>query len=131
LGDLGVNGMGISIGKLSLYIAGAGYVYGRVLPFLLKFIPDSIRPESTIPICLDLGTNNQKFLDDPFYLGNRHQRVSDKEMEEFMDEFMHEMFRAFPKLMVQFEVSYDFILRLQCTFNAQSGFLNGQRIQVP
>ncbi|EDR08151.1 uncharacterized protein LACBIDRAFT_297458 [Laccaria bicolor S238N-H82] len=97
LGDLGVNGMGISIGKLSLYIAGAG-----------------IRPESTIPICLDLGTNNQKFLDDPFYLGNRHQRVSDKEMEEFMDEFMHEMSRAYPKLMVQFEVSYDYILRLQC-----------------
>lgn len=86
LGDLGVNGMGISIGKLSLYIAGAG-----------------IRPESTIPICLDLGTNNQKFLDDPFYLGNRHQRVSDKEMDEFMDEFMHEMSRAYPKLMVQFE----------------------------
>lgn len=86
LGDLGVNGMGISIGKLSLYIAGAG-----------------IRPESTIPICLDLGTNNQKFLDDPFYLGNRHQRVSDKEMEVFMDEFMYEMSRAFPKLMVQFE----------------------------
>ena len=52
-------------------------------------------------------------MDDPFYLGNRHQRVSDKEMEEFMDEFMREISRTFPKLMVQFEVSYDFILRLQ------------------
>ncbi|PPQ81937.1 hypothetical protein CVT25_013785 [Psilocybe cyanescens] len=87
LGDLGVNGMGISIGKLSLYIAGAG-----------------IRPESTIPICLDLGTNTQRYLDDPFYLGLRQKRVGDAEMEAFMDEFMEEMSRAFPKLMIQFEV---------------------------
>jgi len=78
--------MPISIGKLSLYIAGAG-----------------IRPSSTIPICLDLGTNNTKFLDDPFYLGLRQKRVSDEEMTEFMDEFMHEMSVTFPKLMVQFE----------------------------
>lgn len=86
LGDLGVNGMPISIGKLSLYIAGAG-----------------IRPQSTVPICLDLGTNTQKYLDDPLYLGLRQKRVSDKEMTEFMDEFMHEMSAAFPKLMIQFE----------------------------
>ncbi|KAF9548182.1 malate dehydrogenase [Agrocybe pediades] len=86
LGDLGVNGMGISIGKLSLYVAGAG-----------------IRPESTIPICLDLGTNTQRYLDDPLYLGIRQKRVSDAEMTEFMDEFMAAMSQAFPKLMVQFE----------------------------
>ncbi|KAK7047464.1 hypothetical protein VNI00_006695 [Paramarasmius palmivorus] len=86
LGDLGVNGMGISVGKLSLYIAGAG-----------------IRPDSTIPICLDLGTNTQKYLDDPLYLGLRQRRVPEKEMTEFMDEFMFEMSRAFPKLLVQFE----------------------------
>ncbi|KAF8802269.1 hypothetical protein BYT27DRAFT_7197368 [Phlegmacium glaucopus] len=86
LGDLGVNGMGISIGKLSLYIAGAG-----------------IRPESTMPICLDLGTNTQKYLDDPFYMGIREKRVSDQEMQEFMDEFMNEMSIAFPKMMIQFE----------------------------
>ncbi|KAF8888529.1 hypothetical protein BD779DRAFT_1672209 [Infundibulicybe gibba] len=86
LGDLGVNGMPISIGKLSLYIAGAG-----------------IRPSSTVPICLDLGTNNTTFLEDPFYLGLRQKRVPDKEMTEFMDEFMSEMSRAFPKLLVQFE----------------------------
>lgn len=86
LGDLGVNGMPISVGKLSLYVAGAG-----------------IRPSSTIPICLDLGTNNEKFLDDPLYLGMRRRRVSDEEMSEFMEEFMYEMHRAFPKLLVQFE----------------------------
>lgn len=86
LGDLGVNGMPISIGKLSLYVAGAG-----------------IRPSSTIPICLDLGTNNEKFLRDEFYLGLRQKRISDAEMTEFMDEFMYEMSVTFPKLVVQFE----------------------------
>jgi len=118
LGDLGVNGMPISIGKLSLYVAGAG-----------------IHPSSTLPICLDLGTNNEKFLEDPLYLGLRQkvcpgydaevqwcliycsvllppQRVSDEEMTEFMDEFMRGMSTHFPKLLVQFEVyivddSYD------------------------
>jgi Malic enzyme, N-terminal domain len=68
------------------------------------YFPDSIRPPSTIPICLDLGTNNQEFLDDPLYLGLRQRRVSGPEMTEFMDEFMHEMSVAFPKLLVQFEV---------------------------
>ncbi|KAJ7255870.1 hypothetical protein B0H12DRAFT_526094 [Mycena haematopus] len=86
LGDLGINGMPISIGKLSLYIAGAG-----------------IRPHSTIPICLDLGTNTQKYLDDPLYLGIRRRRVPTDEMTEFMDEFMYEMSVAFPKLLIQFE----------------------------
>ncbi|KAF9071618.1 malic enzyme [Rhodocollybia butyracea] len=75
LGDLGVNGMGISVGKLSLYVAGAG-----------------IRPHSTVPICLDFGTNTQKYLDDRY-----------EEMIAFMDEFMHEMSIAFPKLLIQFE----------------------------
>lgn len=64
----------------------------------------SIRPSSTVPICLDLGTNNQKFLDDPLYLGLRRRRVTDQEMTEFMEEFMREMTAAFPKLLIQFEV---------------------------
>ncbi|KAI1794290.1 malic enzyme [Ganoderma leucocontextum] len=86
LGDLGVNGMPISIGKLSLYVAGAG-----------------IRPESTLPICLDLGTDTQRHLDDPLYLGLRQKRVPMAVMDEFMDEFMAEMTATFPKLLVQFE----------------------------
>ncbi|KAI0754223.1 malic enzyme [Daedaleopsis nitida] len=86
LGDLGVNGMPISIGKLSLYVAGAG-----------------IRPESTVPICLDLGTDTQRYLDDPLYLGLRQKRVPMKVMDDFMDEFMREMAAAFPKLLIQFE----------------------------
>ncbi|KAH9836244.1 malic enzyme [Rhodofomes roseus] len=86
LGDLGLNGMPISIGKLSLYVAGAG-----------------IRPSSTIPICLDLGTNNKQFLEDPLYLGLRQPRVPSAEMTEFMDEFMDAMRTLFPKLLIQFE----------------------------
>ncbi|KAH9916999.1 malic enzyme [Epithele typhae] len=86
LGDLGVNGMPISIGKLSLYVAGAG-----------------IRPESTVPICLDMGTDTQRYLDDPLYLGLRQRRPSLDEAIEFMDEFMHEMSVVFPKLLIQHE----------------------------
>ncbi|KAJ7635027.1 hypothetical protein FB45DRAFT_1056974 [Roridomyces roridus] len=86
LGDLGINGMPISIGKLSLYIAGAG-----------------IRPDSAIPICLDFGTNTQKYIDDPLYLGARHKRLPTEQMTEVMDEFMAEMTKAFPKLLIQFE----------------------------
>ena len=88
LGDLGVNGLPISIGKLDLYIAGAG-----------------VRPTSTLPICLDLGTNTQKYLEDPLYLGLRHRRIGTAEMDEFMEEFMTAMKEVFPKLLVQFEVS--------------------------
>ncbi|KAG8906642.1 hypothetical protein FRB99_006430 [Tulasnella sp. 403] len=86
LGDLGVNGLGISLGKLDLYIAGAG-----------------LRPQSTLPICLDLGTNTEKYLSDPLYLGLRQKRVPRNKMESFMDEFMEAMREVFPKLLVQFE----------------------------
>ncbi|KAJ4482232.1 malate dehydrogenase [Lentinula aciculospora] len=86
LGDLGANGLPISIGKLDLYIAGAG-----------------IRPASTIPICLDVGTNTKKFIEDPLYIGVRQKRPMDSEMEEFMEEFMSAMSEVFPELVVQFE----------------------------
>ncbi|KAJ8080713.1 hypothetical protein PM082_017547 [Marasmius tenuissimus] len=86
LGDLGANGLPISIGKLELYVAGAG-----------------IMPSSTLPICLDVGTDNEKFLEDPLYIGRRQKRPSPEEMDEFMEEFMEAMHDVFPELLVQFE----------------------------
>ena len=56
-----------------------------------------------MPICLDTGTDTQKFLDDPLYLGLRQKRRPIAELDEFMDEFMREMAAAFPKLLIQFE----------------------------
>ncbi|TEB39908.1 malate dehydrogenase [Coprinellus micaceus] len=86
LGDLGANGLPISVGKLDLYVAGAG-----------------IKPATTLPICLDLGTNTTKFHDDPLYLGLRRRRPDTPEMDEFMHEFMEAMTEIFPQLLVQFE----------------------------
>ncbi|KIK69626.1 hypothetical protein GYMLUDRAFT_34011 [Collybiopsis luxurians FD-317 M1] len=86
LGDLGANGLPISIGKLDLYVAGAG-----------------IRPYSTLPLCLDVGTNTKKFLEDPLYIGVRQKRPDDKEMDEFMEELMSAMSEVFPELVIQFE----------------------------
>jgi malate dehydrogenase (oxaloacetate-decarboxylating)(NADP+) len=105
LGDLGVNGMPISIGKLSLYIAGAGsvFIFVRYVCRPLKLCVLSIRPASTVPICIDVGTDNKKFLEDPLYLGLRQPRIPEAEMNEFMEEFMHEMSVVFPDLLIQFE----------------------------
>lgn len=86
LGDLGIGGMGISVGKLSLYVAAAG-----------------IRPWATVPICIDLGTDNEKNLSDPFYLGLRMKRRSKAEAESFMDEFMEAVHATFPELVIQHE----------------------------
>ncbi|KAI1635946.1 NADP-dependent malic enzyme [Biscogniauxia mediterranea] len=86
LGDLGVNGVGISIGKLSLYTGAAG-----------------IHPERTLPIVLDAGTNNEDNLKDPFYLGLRAKRPSPAVAQEFMDEFMEAVAEVYPNMLVQFE----------------------------
>ncbi|EMT65153.1 NADP-dependent malic enzyme [Fusarium odoratissimum] len=86
LGDLGINGVGISIGKLALYTGAAG-----------------IHPSKTLPIVLDCGTNNEENLKDPFYLGLRQKRPSYPEQQAFMDEFMEAAREVFPSMVVQFE----------------------------
>jgi malate dehydrogenase (oxaloacetate-decarboxylating)(NADP+) len=86
LGDLGVNGMGIPVGKLALYTGCAG-----------------IHPDRTLPITLDLGTENAENLNDPLYLGAKMHRVSEAESLEFLDEMMIALNDKWPGLVVQFE----------------------------
>lgn len=86
LGDLGSNGMGIPIGKISLYVAAGGF-----------------RPERSLPIMFDAGTNNIKYLDDPLYLGLNQKRVDDKTYYEAMDEFLMAVQDKWPNCLVQFE----------------------------
>ncbi|KAL8803432.1 MAG: hypothetical protein Q9200_006221 [Gallowayella weberi] len=86
LGDLGINGMGIPVGKLALYIGCAG-----------------IRPEATLPLMLDLGTGNKELRDDPLYMGSRREKVSAQEEQEFMDEVMIALNEKWPGIVVQFE----------------------------
>ncbi|KAG2243051.1 hypothetical protein Bca52824_095104 [Brassica carinata] len=86
LGDLGVQGIGIPIGKLDMYVAAAG-----------------INPQRVLPIMLDVGTNNQKLLQNPLYLGLRQPRLEGDEYLEIIDEFMEAAFTRWPKAVVQFE----------------------------
>ncbi|WP_026376915.1 NAD-dependent malic enzyme [Aestuariibacter salexigens] len=86
LGDQGIGGMGIPIGKLSLYTACGG-----------------ISPAYTLPVMLDVGTNNEKLLNDPMYMGARHKRIEQDEYNEFVDMFMQAVYRRWPEVMVQFE----------------------------
>lgn len=86
LGDLGVGGMGIPIGKLALYTACAG-----------------VPPQFCLPVTLDVGTNNQDLLDDPLYLGSRHARVRGAEYMAFIDEFVETAQDLFPLSCIQWE----------------------------
>jgi malic enzyme len=108
LGDQGAGGMGIPIGKLCLYTACAG-----------------IPPGCTLPIVLDVGTDNQERLDDPLYVGSRHPRIRGAAYQDFIDRFVEAVTRVYPDAVLQWEdfLKGNAITQLKrfrdrlCTFN--------------
>lgn len=101
IGDQGVGGMAISIGKLSIYTLAAGF-----------------HPSVTLPIVLDVGTDNEKLLNDPMYLGLRQKRITGKEYDSFIKKFAYGIKRNFPDAVLQWE-----------DFSKQNAFNNMDRFK--
>ncbi len=86
IGDWGVGGINIAVGKLAVYTAAGG-----------------IDPDRTLPVMLDVGTDRQSLLEDPLYIGNRHPRVQDAEYDAFLDAFVDSVRKVFPQALLHWE----------------------------
>ncbi|MCD2256517.1 malolactic enzyme [Agrilactobacillus fermenti] len=86
IGDWGVQGVDISVGKLMVYTAAAG-----------------IDPSQVLPVVIDAGTNRQSLLEDPLYLGERHERIRGQQYDDFIDQFVAEAEAQFPKVYLHWE----------------------------
>lgn len=86
IGDWGIQSVDISVGKLAVYTVAAG-----------------INPKNVLPIVIDAGTNNEKLLNDPFYLGNKHKRIRGKKYYDFIDKFVKISLKLFPEVLIHWE----------------------------
>ncbi|ASI80784.1 oxaloacetate-decarboxylating malate dehydrogenase [Bacillus pacificus] len=86
IGDWGVGGINIAIGKLAVYTAAVG-----------------IDPSRVLPVILDVGTNREELLNNPFYIGNRHPRITGEAYDEFIDTFVQAVNKQFPKALLHWE----------------------------